>query len=168
MNKAEIKLTRIDNRLVHGQVGVTWVNSIGVDTIVVIDDEVAVNIMRQKLMASIAHASNVQIRFYSVDNFVEVFNNTESCQKLYLVVHNPVIVRRLVEKGIKLENINLGNMHYEKGKVAFNRKMYLSEDDIDAINFLVEQGINMYYQDVPGSLSEKIEKLDYELLKKRR
>lgn len=37
--KAEIKLIRVDNRLVHGQVGMSWTNSLDVDTIVVIDDE---------------------------------------------------------------------------------------------------------------------------------
>lgn len=36
-----IVLTRIDNRLVHGQVGVTWVNSVGANLLVVVDDEVS-------------------------------------------------------------------------------------------------------------------------------
>ncbi|MEG0290989.1 MAG: PTS sugar transporter subunit IIB, partial [Erysipelotrichaceae bacterium] len=43
MEQAKIVLTRVDNRLVHGQVGSTWTNSIGVDTIVVVDDDVAIN-----------------------------------------------------------------------------------------------------------------------------
>lgn len=55
----KIQLTRIDNRLVHGQVGMTWTNSLDVDTIVVIDDTTATSSFAQKLMQSIASAANV-------------------------------------------------------------------------------------------------------------
>ena len=45
-----ILLTRIDNRLVHGQVGVTWTKTIGANLIVVADDAVAQDKMQQSLM----------------------------------------------------------------------------------------------------------------------
>lgn len=38
-----IVLTRIDNRLIHGQVGVTWTMSVGANLILVADDETADN-----------------------------------------------------------------------------------------------------------------------------
>ena len=44
-----ILLTRIDNRLVHGQVGVTWTKTIGANLIVVADDAVAQDKMQQSL-----------------------------------------------------------------------------------------------------------------------
>lgn len=166
--KAIIQLTRVDNRLVHGQVGVTWVNSINADTIVVVDDDVVLNPMRQKLMEGVAHTSNVRIRFYSVDDFANVYHKVESSQRLFLVVENPVTLMRLVKKGIFFDRVNFGNMHYQRGKVAFSRKMYVSEEEIDAINYLLEQGVYLYYQDVPGTMQEKIGKLDYESMKKRR
>ena len=36
--RARIELTRIDNRLVHGQVGLTWGSTLNIDTIVVVDN----------------------------------------------------------------------------------------------------------------------------------
>ncbi|MEF9961121.1 MAG: PTS galactosamine transporter subunit IIB [Erysipelotrichaceae bacterium] len=168
MEQAKIVLTRVDNRLVHGQVGSTWTNSIGVDTIVVVDDDVANNVLQQKLMITIAHAASVKIRFYSIDDFVHVFNTTSSHQKLFLVVENPNVARKIVEKGIVLKDVNLGNLHYSRGKVAISRKAYLDEEDIDSINYLLSKKINVYYQDVPGTAIETIAHLDYETLKKRR
>ncbi|MCV8077675.1 PTS sugar transporter subunit IIB, partial [Escherichia coli] len=41
MSSPNILLTRIDNRLVHGQVGVTWTSTIGANLLVVVDDVVA-------------------------------------------------------------------------------------------------------------------------------
>lgn len=167
MNRAEIVLTRIDNRLVHGQVGITWTNSLDVDTIVVIDNDVAVNPMRQKLMESVARAASVQISFYTIKGFLKTYFESDSQQKLYLVVNDPHIVHCLVEDGVPIVNVNVGNMHYERGKVALNRKVYLDEKDIEDINYLIKQNVNVYYQDVPGSIIEKIKLLDYQFLKKK-
>ena len=59
-------------------------------------------------------------------------------------------------------------MHYEKGRVAFNRKVYLTRQDIDDMNYMLAQGTEVFYQDVPGSAVEKIGELDYETMKRRR
>ncbi|MEG1462038.1 MAG: PTS sugar transporter subunit IIB, partial [Anaerorhabdus sp.] len=44
-----IVFTRIDNRLVHGQVGSTWISSTNANLIVVVDDEAATNLVQQQL-----------------------------------------------------------------------------------------------------------------------
>ena len=76
--------------------------------------------------------------------------------------------RLLVEAGIELKRVNVGNMHYEKGRVAFNRKVYLTQLDIEDINYMISQGTEVFYQDVPGSAVEKFSELDYETMKRRR
>ena len=38
-----IKMLRIDDRLIHGQIAVVWSKELGVDRIVVANDKVAVN-----------------------------------------------------------------------------------------------------------------------------
>ena len=44
----------------------------------------------------------------------------------------------------------------------------LGEVDVDEINELIDQGFNLYYQDVPGTLDEVIDKIDFERLKRVR
>lgn len=41
MSEPNIVLTRIDNRLVHGQVGVVWTSSVGANLLLVANDETA-------------------------------------------------------------------------------------------------------------------------------
>ena len=74
----------------------------------------------------------------------------------------------ILEAGIELKRVNVGNMHYEKGRVAFNRKVYLTQLDIEDINYMISQGTEVFYQDVPGSAVEKFSELDYETMKRRR
>lgn len=167
MNLAKIVLTRIDARLVHGQVGATWANSFDVDTLVVIDEETVQNPLSRKLMESVALAADKNIRFYSVDDFAKIYPKVSSNQQLFLVVSSPETVKRLVQNNIPIDVVNVGNMHYQKGKVPLTRKMYLNDEDIDALNYLLSKDINVYYQDVPGSFVEKITFIDKDKLKQR-
>jgi Phosphotransferase system, mannose/fructose/N-acetylgalactosamine-specific component IIB len=156
---AEIVLSRIDNRLVHGQVGVTWVNSLNVDTIVVVDDETYYDRFSQKLMESVAKSSSVNIRFYKSDDFIKRFLEVDSNQKIFLVVKTPKVIRQLYEHGLPIDKVNLGNMHYERGKVMVTRKVYVDEHDIDNLEYLLQEGVYIYYQDVPGSPRERIHEI---------
>lgn len=45
-----IVLTRIDNRLIHGQVATQWCGSVGANLLLVANDEVAKDKLRQGLM----------------------------------------------------------------------------------------------------------------------
>ena len=69
-----ILLTRIDNRLVHGQVGVTWVKSLGANLLVVVDDTAAANEIEQQLMEVVAKSSGVGIRFFTIDRTIEIIH----------------------------------------------------------------------------------------------
>ncbi len=62
MTSPNILLTRIDNRLVHGQVGVTWTSTIGANLLVVVDDVVANDDIQQKLMGITAETYGFGIR----------------------------------------------------------------------------------------------------------
>lgn len=168
MDGTNILLTRIDNRLVHGQVGVTWVNTLCADVIVVVDQEVVHDKIRQRLMESVARAASVEIRFYSEVGFAERYHELQNNQRLFLVVNSPATVRTLVDLGVHIQRLNIGNMHYERGRVAISKKAYVSEQDIVDMNYLQEHGVELFYQDVPGTAIEKIEHLDYQLLKRRR
>ncbi len=164
--KAKIQLIRIDNRLVHGQVGVTWVNALNIDTLVVVDDETVTNVFSQKMMKTIAKSSNVTIRFYSVVDFMNVLKNHESSQKLFVVVRSIQTLYQMYNLGLQKQVVNIGNIHYEKGRIPYTKKMYITMEDAKQINDLLNSGFRLYYQDVPGSMEETISKIDVERFEK--
>lgn len=158
--KAKVQLIRIDNRLVHGQVGVTWVNALDIDTLVVVDDETIANVFSQKMMRTIAKSSNITIRFYSVADFMDVLKTHESNQKLFVVIRTIQTLYQMYGLGLDAQTVNIGNIHYEKGRIPYKKKMYITIQDAIQINDLLMAGFNLYYQDVPGSMDEIISKID--------
>ncbi|NCB33125.1 MAG: PTS N-acetylgalactosamine transporter subunit IIB [Erysipelotrichia bacterium] len=156
MADEQILLTRIDNRLVHGQVGVTWTSTLGANLIIVADDLTAEDRLTQRLMSSVTKSSSVEIRFYHIDELTEALPHASADQKIFLVVRSPQDVLRLAENNTPLKSVNIGNMHYSRGKKPLNRKVYVDAEDTKALLKLLERGIELFIQDVPGAVREDI------------
>lgn len=159
-----ILLTRIDNRLVHGQVGVIWTKTLGANLIVVVDDEAAENALQQKLMEAIAHSSGAEIRFFTLQHTADVIYDALPEQRIFFVIKDLATARRMVELHIPVKEINLGNLHFERGKKPFNRKVYLGLQDIEDLRYLISKEVNVYFQDVPGDGIEHFKERDLQRL----
>lgn len=151
-----ILLTRIDNRLVHGQVGVTWTTTLGANLLVVADDETAQDKLTQQLMSVTAKSSGVGIRFFSIEKTAAIIDKAAPSQKIFLICRTPKDVRRLVDLGVKLHEVNVGNMHYSEGKHQLTPKVYVDDQDMEDLKYLASKGIDVYAQDVPGDAKTEI------------
>lgn len=156
MEEPRILLTRIDNRLVHGQVGVTWTKTLGANLIIVADDAVAEDKMQQTLMEVTAKSSGAGIRFFTIDHTAQIIGNAAPEQKIFIVCRTPESARKLVDKGVPIKEVNVGNMHYSEGKRAITKKVYVNDKDMEDLTYLASKGINVYAQDIPGDSIEKI------------
>ena len=149
-----IVLTRIDNRLVHGQVGVTWVTSTNANLLVVADDDVSNDKLQQSMMSVTAKTADVGIRFFSIQKTIDIIDKASPKQKIFLVVRDPFSALRLVEGGVDIKEINIGNMHFQEGKEKISAKVYVDQKDREALDKIKALGVKLYIQDIPGS--EKI------------
>ena len=156
MSSPNILLTRIDNRLVHGQVGVTWTSTIGANLLIVVDDEVAKDEIQQKLMGITADTYGFGIRFFSIEKTIAIIEKAAPHQKIFLICRTPEIVRKLLEGGVPLKDVNVGNMHFSEGKKQISSKVYVDEQDLDDLRFIKRSGVNLFIQDVPGDAKEGI------------
>lgn len=151
-----ILLTRIDNRLVHGQVGVTWTTSLGANLIVVADDLLVNDPLQQQLMKMTADSAGVQIRFFTIDHTIEIIHKASASQKIFLVCKTPAEAKRLIEGGVPIPEVNVGNMHFTPGKRPLSKKVYVDDEDLENLKFIKSKGIDIYIQDVPGEVKEYI------------
>lgn len=151
-----ILLTRIDNRLVHGQVGVSWTATLGANLILVADDDVAKDSLQQRLMKMVADAQGVDIRFFSIEKTINVIRKASPHQKIFIICKTPKEVRRLVDGNVPIKSVNVGNMHYSEGKKQISKKVYVDTKDLEDLRYLESKGIDVFIQDVPGDIKQKI------------
>ena len=151
-----ILLTRIDNRLVHGQVGVTWTTSLGANLLVVVDDAVAKEPLQQQLMGVTAESSGAGIRFFTVEHTINIIHKAAPSQKIFIICRTPAEVRKLIDGGVPIKDLNVGNMHFTQGKKQYTKKVYLDDIDLENLRYIQSKGVNVYIQDTPGDIKEYI------------
>lgn len=153
-----IVLTRIDNRLIHGQVATQWCSSIGANLILVANDDVASNSFRQGLM-DMAAPSYAQTRYWSIQKTIDTISKASEAQKIFIVCENPTDVLKLVEGGVPIKKVNIGNMHMSDGKRQVAGSVAVDAVDVEAFRKLRELGVELEIRKVPSMGSEDIEKL---------
>ena len=158
MAEPNILLTRIDNRLVHGQVATQWNSTLGSNLILVANDDVATNTMRQNLMKMAAPAG-VATRFFSLQKTIDVIGKASPRQKIFIVAETPEDVLTLVKGGVPIKKVNIGNMHMADGKRQVATSVAVDDADVAAFKKMQDLGVELEIKRVPDTPAESIDKL---------
>lgn len=153
-----ILLTRIDNRLIHGQVATQWTNYLGANLILVANDKVAADPMRQGLM-DMAAPNGVATRYFTIEKTIAVIHKAADRQKIFIVCETPEDVLKLVEGGVPIKQVNIGNMHMAEGKRQVAGVVCVDDRDVEAFRRLREHNVELEIRKVPGEPKENIEKI---------
>ncbi|MEG1003750.1 PTS sugar transporter subunit IIB [Clostridium sp.] len=149
MNTPNIEMMRVDERLIHGQ-GQMWLNALGVNTVIIANDEASVDKIQQTLMKTVVSKS-VAMRFFSIEHTCEIIFKASPKQKIFIVCKTPEDALKLIEGGVPVKEINLGNIHNAEGKEQVTRSIYLSKDDKAALKKLSENhGIKFNTKTTPS------------------
>lgn len=153
-----IVLSRIDERLIHGQVGVQWVGFSGANLVLVANDEVAEDTVQQNLMEMVL-AEGIAVRFWSLQKVIDNIHRAADRQKILLVCKNPNDFLTLVKGDVPVSRINVGNMHYAEGKKQIAKTVSIDDQDIAAFDSLQKAGVECFVQGVPTESAQDLYKL---------
>ncbi|MGX7025027.1 PTS system mannose/fructose/N-acetylgalactosamine-transporter subunit IIB [Vagococcus hydrophili] len=146
----DVRLVRIDDRLIHGQVATTWSKQMGIDRILVISD-VAANNQLRKLLLKQAAPAGIRVNVISVARMIEVYqSDILQYEKVALLFTSPHDVEILVRKGMVLSSINIGGMSFSSGKRMLTNFVSIDEQDVASFVYLAEQGIELEIRKVPA------------------
>lgn len=159
-----IKLVRVDDRLVHGQVVLKWTRTIGANMILVADDIAAKDAFLQTLMRSAA-PPGVKLEVHSIEEAAEKLKSgTWKGKEVFVIVRNALTLLDLVEQGVDIDFVNVGNAGGGEGKIRLTKQIAATEEELEAFKKLNEQGIKLEDQWVPGekknNLNQILNKMD--------
>lgn len=135
---AKTVLLRIDDRLLHGQVARNWMKEVGADVIVVANDPVNEDEKQQHLMDLVTPMGSKSY-FFGLSEASTKIKDLEEEDALVLV-ETPKDSLKLIEDGIEIDSVNVGNIHQSSGKKQVNDNVYLGEDDIKALKQIKDAG----------------------------
>jgi PTS system mannose-specific IIB component len=101
-----IKHMRIDNRLIHGQVAVTWKNHIGAQAIIVCNDKVAADPIQKMALPMAARGSKVLV--YTIAETI-AYAQANPKETMFVICKHPSDALALIDAGLEIEHVNVGN-----------------------------------------------------------
>lgn len=148
---------RVDDRLIHGQVATRWATGLKVNRIMIIDDQVAVN-ENEKSILRMAAPAGVNTSILQFDKAVaNIMNGNYAGQRVMLVVKSPVTLVKMMEAGIHLLPVNIGNMSNRPDTTQYKKSISMTLEEKAAVDQLLKVGIKVTAQMVPDEPDISIE-----------
>ena len=145
--------TRVDQKLIHGQISVAWVPYLDIDAIVVSDQDSAEDVWAQKVMMMGLPPEVSLIRFTAPDHLSRLLESQElSSRRVLVIFRNLEGVLEAVHSGLRLERLNLGNQAPQgpNPNVRLAESFYARGRDLDLLAELRGRGLEIVLQAVPN------------------
>ncbi len=153
-----VKLFRIDYRLLHWQTGVLWQQAINATMILVVGDAVAGNKVQVGAI-KMAAPKTVRTEIVSVDKAVAFLNGPKASRfVIELIVENTQDALELVKRVPGLRNVNAALMKTLPGKRLLTKYLAVDEKDIENFKEMIELGATVECYTVPGEKAVNITK----------
>lgn len=147
----DVQLFRIDDRLIHGQVVLGWAKPLQSERILLCDDDVSQSEWEKELYSTCV-PDNLQTLVCGVDETANILSTKIHPEdKTIVLVKEPKVVMDIVNKGYVPGSVNLGGLHFSDQRKKYLSYVYLNDEEIKQLHWLLDKGISIYCQDVPTS-----------------
>jgi fructoselysine and glucoselysine-specific PTS system IIB component len=154
-----IKLIRIDDRLVHGQVAFTWVPSLGIDCLIVANDKIAKDDF-QKMTLGLAKPAGVKLLIKSIPDVIAFLNDEKNKSAKILVLINSVKDAFMLAGSVaEISSINFGGIRAKENAKLISKAVAVTDEDVALIKELLQKGIELEVRQVPTDEKQKVASL---------
>ena len=156
----EILCIRIDERLIHAQVTLNWINELKPDRIVIVDDNILADDF-QRTALKLSCPKGIKLTMLESQNLVSrLSENFFQGEKIFLLCKGIKAIKRMVKYGYIPDEVIIGNLHYlEDDKIKINDHISISPEQKQNLLELHDKGIKFYYQLLSQDEKEDIIKL---------
>lgn len=154
-----IVLTRIDDRLIHGQVMTSWLNYTSATKIMVVDDKSAED---QFLKAVLKNAvpGNIGLGVFTVEKAaVRLLKGFPAEDRVIILVKYPETIIRMMELGVVFESVNIGGMGAAKNRTKFYKNISASEEEKEMLQKMIASGCKVEIQIIAEDSAIEVSKL---------
>ncbi|WP_258088916.1 mannose/fructose/sorbose PTS transporter subunit IIB [Weissella fangxianensis] len=158
----DVRLARIDSRLLHGQVATAWTKAVTPNRIIVVSDGVSKDELRKTLLVQAAPVG-VKVNVIPIQKLVDVWDDPRfSSVRALLLFETPQDVAKAVEGGVKLDEVNIGSMSHSEGKRMLTNAVAVDDEDVKTLEYLRDNGVTFDVRKVPADQGRDV----FDLLKK--
>ena len=146
-----IKLVRVDDRLIHGQVQTSWIKEYQINRIIIVDDKVA-NDEVTKMVLKVAKPSQCDLVVCTCDRAMQLLpKDAVQINARTLVIFKTIETADIMlNKGMEIKSMVVGPTANKEGTVQMAKNTYFTDVEIAAAKDLNNKGVEVYFQLLPS------------------
>lgn len=154
-----IVMTRIDYRLLHGQVAFAWTNNLSANAILIANDDVAKDSFRKKTL-QLAKPDSAKLIFKTIDDSIEaIMSGVTDKYRVFIIVENIHDAYRLAKRLPQIKLIDLGLANKKEGSKNIAKSVYVTPEETDLLTELEDNGTQVLVKQAPGDPDIKFSSL---------
>jgi mannose/fructose/N-acetylgalactosamine-specific phosphotransferase system component IIB len=131
-----VKLLRVDERLLHGQVALNWVSNVGASSILIANDDVMQNEM-SKMALKMAKPSGVNLAIRDIKGAVELLKDPRSFDiTVFVIVRTLADALRLAQQTNAIKYVNIGGIKKKEGSRLIAPAVFVNNEDAEVLKQL--------------------------------
>ncbi|MGZ6268578.1 MAG: PTS system mannose/fructose/N-acetylgalactosamine-transporter subunit IIB [Candidatus Limnocylindrales bacterium] len=155
-----LRLVRIDDRLIHGQVVAGWLRALGADRIVIVDDATARDEFLREVLI-LAAPSGVPVEVLDLaGGAVRCIELAASPEPVIVLARSPRTVLTLRQAGVPIEVVDLGGLGAGPGRRRLHRTISVSTDELADLHELEQLGTRVEIRIVADDRPIALKSLD--------
>ncbi len=160
----EIIMTRIDYRMVHGQVAVGIIKRFGIDSVYVVDDQVAKDDVLIDIL-TFGMQPGVALKVCGVDDCVAAYREGQFGPGKHLIIFREIeSAYRAFKSGYQMKELNIGQSQLEKDRIRVYKSISINKKELEMLQELEGSGVRVYFQPLPddeaASVNDVAKKFD--------
>lgn len=141
---------RMDNRLIHGQILVSWNAAIKIDHLIVSNDIVANDPLQVTLLKAVAPLG-CKVSVLTIKDCAQFCLGPEAeRENIFIITKFPEDGLGLLENGLKLPVLNLGNQAFVRNSKKLSNTVFLTESGVKALKKIHELGVKITCRMMPN------------------
>lgn len=151
-----VKILRVDQRLIHGQIAFSWTAFLNVNCILVANDDAAGNDVRMATLR-LAKPRNTKLIIKSINDSIAAFkSHVTDKYEMMIVTADVKDAYRLAKEVDDIKLINLGNVRASDNSHPYNgnRSVNLTDQDEAELTELISMGKQVEIRMVPNDVAK--------------
>lgn len=155
-----LRLVRIDDRLIHGQVVAVWLRALGARRIVIVDDASAHDEFLREVL-TLAAPQGVPVEVHDVaGGAVRCIELAAAQEPVIVLARSPRTILSLRRAGVPIEVVDVGGMGSGPGRKRLHRTISVSPDELRELRELERLGTRVQIQIVADDRPIPLRSLD--------
>jgi mannose/fructose/N-acetylgalactosamine-specific phosphotransferase system component IIB len=131
-----VKLLRVDERRLHGQVALNWVSNVGASSILIANDEVMQNEM-SRMALKMAKPAGCNLAIRDINGAAELLNDPRSADvTIFVIVRTLGDALRLAKLAGTIPLVNIGGIKKKEGGKLIAPAVFVNDEDREMLRQL--------------------------------